>query len=205
MAGQAAAEADRAVTWLPRTLVVVTASLAIGCLESWAQGFLPDALRPLSNSVSGWTLVTALLVFWSRTTTRIAAVLGAISFVLLVVGYAIVSTARGLSYSPLEWGAIGVVAGPFVGVAASWLRTRGRRAALGGGLLAGIGLGEACYGLTTLSDTTGFAYWIVIGVLGLALVAFLLLRRVHGRGSIALLLGVTAVTAVLLAAALRFV
>jgi hypothetical protein len=195
----ATATADRTATWLLRALIVVAASFAIGCLESWAQGFLPDALRPLSNSASGWTLVTALLVFWSRTTTRIAAVLGAISFVLLVAGYSIVSDARGFSYSPAKWSAIGLIVGPFVGVAASWLRTRDIRAALGGGLLAGIAFGDALYGLTAVTDTTGVTYWIVAGCLGLALIAVLLLRRLHGIRHFAVLAGATILTALSLA------
>ncbi|WP_407650938.1 DUF6518 family protein [Herbiconiux ginsengi] len=35
---------------LRRAVVVLVLSLLIGCAESWAQGLLPDLLRPLSNS-----------------------------------------------------------------------------------------------------------------------------------------------------------
>lgn len=188
-----------------RVLAVVVASFAVGCVESWAQGVLPGALQPLSNSASGWTLITVLLDFWSRAGARTAAVLGGVSFVLLVLGYALVSNARGFPFSPLEWGLIGVVVGPFVGVAASWLHRHGIRAALGGGLLAGIAIGEAIYGLTTVAATTGVTYWIGIGILGVALVIYLLVRRVRGVKSITLLAGVTVVTAALLAAALRLI
>ena len=185
-----------------RALVVIVLSFALGCLESWAQGFLPGALRPLSNSASGFTLVTALLVHWSRATTRRAALLGAASFVLLVLGYAAVSSLRGFPYSPLEWGVIGVVVGPFVGVAAAWLHGRGIRAALGGGLLAGIGVGDAVYGLTTVAGTTGAGYWMAIGCLAIALLAWLLLRRVRGIAAVVLLV-VAVVVALLEAAAFR--
>ncbi|QDZ15975.1 DUF6518 family protein [Humibacter ginsenosidimutans] len=195
----------RVVGWLPRAIVVVVASFAIGCLESWAQGVLPDAVRPLSNSASGWTLVTALLVFWSRATPRIAAVLGALSFVLLVVGYSAMSTARGFAYSPVTWGLIGVVVGPFVGVAAAWLHSRGYRAALGGGLLAGIGIGEGVYGLTSIADTTGVAYWIAVIVLGIALLGSLVYRRVRGVGPVVLLIGATVATAIVLVVVMRLV
>jgi len=193
---------------LPRAAVVsliVVASFAIGCLESWAQAFLPDALRPLSNSASGWTLVTALLLCWSRARVRTAAMLGAASFVLLIVGYAVALNLRGFAYSPVRWGVIGIVVGPFVGVAATWLQKRGVRAALGGGLLAGIGLGDAIYGLTTVSATTGVAYWITIAVAALALLVYLLLRRVRGTVSTALLVGTTVVVALILWLAFRLI
>jgi hypothetical protein len=89
-----------------------------------------------------------------------------------------------------------VVVGPFVGVAASWLRAAGVRAALGGALLAGIGVGECVYGLTVVGDTTSPVYWTLIGVAGLALVAGLLVRRIRGALPVALAVGGTAVVAV---------
>lgn len=202
-----ATSVDRpAHAWLGRSALVVAASFVIGGLESWAQGALPDILKPLANSASGFTLVTALLVFWSAASPRLAAFLGAISFVLLNVGYAVVSTARGYYYyPPVMWGAVGIVVGPFVGVAASWLRhrgvlARGLRPALAGGLLAGIGLGDAIFGLARLADTTGAGYWIGVGCLALALLAYLLARRVRGV-AVVVLLGLAVAVAAAMAAA----
>ena len=178
-----------------RATIVIVASLLIGGAESWAQGFLPDWLRPLSNSASGWTLVTALLVFWSRVRPGVAALLGAVSFALLVIGYAAVSTWRGYTYSPVMWAAIGIVVGPFVGIAASGLRQRGIGAALGTGLLAGIGIGDAVYGLTVVADTTGIAYWIIIGGLALLLLGGMLLRTIRGAVPLAAVSAATIVIA----------
>lgn len=175
-----------------RAGAVVVLSFLLGGLTSWAQGFLPDAFASFANSASGWTVLTALLVFWSRTRTVPAAVLGAVSFVLLVLGYTVASQVRGLVYDPLLFSAVGVVAGPFVGIAASWLRAVGVRAALGTALLAGIGVGEAAYGLTVVGDTTSPVYWTVIGVAGIALLIGLLAQRIRGALAVVLAVGGTA-------------
>lgn len=178
-----------------RVGIAVLVSFLVGGLTSWTQGFLPDGLRSFANSASGWTTVTALLVFWSRARTGTAAVLGAISFVLLVLGYSAVSQLRGLFYDPLLFSTVGFAVGPFVGVAASWLRVTDTRAALAAALLAGIGIGESVYGLTAIRETTSPVYWAFIGVIALALLTGLLVRRIRGALPIALALGGTAVVA----------
>ncbi|MFD6445503.1 DUF6518 family protein [Promicromonospora sp. NPDC060204] len=178
-----------------RAGVVVLLSFVLGGLTSYAQGFLPDAFASFANSASGWTVLTALLLFWSRLRTAPAAVLGAVSFVLLVLGYAVAAQVRGYVYDPLLFSVVGVVAGPFVGVAASWLRATGVRAALGTALLAGIGVGEAVYGLTIIRETTSPVYWTVIGVAGLALLVAQLVRRVRGALPVSLAAGGTVLVA----------
>jgi hypothetical protein len=179
-----------------RLAIAVVLSFLLGGMTSYAQGFLPDAFASFANSASGWTVLTAALVYWSRARTAPAAVLGAVSFVFLVLGYMVASQVRGLVYDPLLFSVVGVVVGPFVGVAASWLRSTGVRAALGGALLAGIGVGEGVYGLTVVGDTTSPVYWTLIGLAGLALVAGLLVRRIRGALPVALAVGGTAVVAV---------
>ncbi|QJW38555.1 hypothetical protein FIC82_016195 [Cellulosimicrobium protaetiae] len=167
-----------------RAVVVLVASLVLGGTTSYAQGLLPDAAAPFANSASGWTVLTALLVAWHagdpRARTWHAAVLGAASFVLLVLGYTVAADLRGFFYDPVLFGVVGVVVGPFVGVAAAWLRRTGVHAALGTALLAGVGLGECVYGLTTVVETTGATYWVAIGVVALVLLAAMLARRVRG-------------------------
>lgn len=175
--------------------MVVVLSFLLGGLTSYAQGFLPDAFASFANSASGWTVLTALLVYWSRARTGPAVVLGAVSFVLLVLGYTAAAQVRGFVYDPLLFSVVGVVVGPFVGAAASWLRATGVRAALGAALLAGIGLGESVYGLTIIRETTSPVYWTVIGVAGLALVAGMLARRVRGTWPVALASGGSLVVA----------
>lgn len=152
-------------------LAVVAASLLLGGLTSWAQGFLPEALSSFANSPSGWTLLTALLVATARPALGWAAVLGVLSFVSLVLGYTIASELRGLTYSPVYWGAVGVVAGPFVGAAAAAVVGRHPiRAAVGAGALAGVLVADGIYGLTVVADSTSRVYWTICLVLGGVLV-----------------------------------
>ncbi|WP_033291016.1 DUF6518 family protein [Amycolatopsis jejuensis] len=164
-------------TNLARGAVVCLGSFLLGGLTSYAQGLpLPFAVQPFANSASGWTLLTALLLFWSRVQPKLAAFLGAASFVLLVLGYTAAAAIRGYTYSPVLFGVIGLVVGPFVGVAAVFLRETGMRAALGTAVLSGIGVGEGVYGLIYVADTTGYVYWVASIVAGIALLALMLVR-----------------------------
>lgn len=179
-----------------RCAVVAAASVLCGLLTFVAQGLLPDALAPFANSASGWTLVTVLLLAGARVPTAVAAALGAASFVLLTLGYSAAAQLQGLSYDPTLFVVVGVVVGPFVGVATSWLRAVAPwRAATGTALLSGIGVGEAAYGLTTVADTTSPVYWVLIGAVALALLGAVLARRVHGLAWSALAVVGTAVVA----------
>ena len=177
------------------TGAVSVASFLLGMLTFSAQCFLPDAWRSFANSASGWTLLAALLVFFSAASTRLAALLGALSFVLLVLGYTAGAVLQGLSYSPVFFGLVGLVVGPFVGVAAAWLRHRGVHGALGTALLAGIFMGEALYGLTVVADTTRPEYWVAIGAVGIILLVVLVGTRVRGWVPVTLAIVGTAVVA----------
>ncbi|MGV8910124.1 MAG: DUF6518 family protein [Propionicimonas sp.] len=184
-----------------RVAAVSVASFLLGMLTFSAQGFLPDAWRSFANSASGWTLLTALLVFGSRASTKLAAVLGALSFVLLVLGYTAGAQLHGLSYSPVLFGAVGLVVGPFVGVSAEWLRHRGLHGALGTALLSGIFTGEAFYGLTAIADSTRPEYWVAIGGVGIILLIGMVSRRLRGWVPVTVsILGTAAVAAAFLAA-----
>ena len=161
--------------------VVAVSSFLLGAATFYAQGFLPGALTSFANSASGWTLVTVLLLTCIRVRAAVAALLGATSFVLLTLGYSAAAQLRDLFYDPTLFGLVGVVVGPFVGVAASWLwATPSWRPALGTALLAGIGVGEAVFGLTVVADTTSAVYWVLIGAAALALLVAMLIRRIRG-------------------------
>lgn len=167
---------------LTATVVSLALALLLGAGTSYAQGFLPDAVSSFANSASGWTILTSLIVWAMRSRTGLSALLGAISFVGLVLGYTLASELRGLSYNPVLFGVVGVVVGPFVGVATSWLRRREWKAAAGAGFLSGIAVGEAFYGMTAVSETTSPVYWILVGVLGLVLLVFIVARQIaHPR------------------------
>lgn len=160
-----------AVTLVVSVLGVAVVSLVLGAVTSWAQGLLPDAWAPLANSPSGWAAMTALVVITFRPTLRRGAVLGAVSFVCLVLGYTVASELRGLAYDPTLWGAVGLVTGPFIGAAAAGAAsTRSLPVALGSGVLAGVLVADGIYGLTVVADTTSPVYWTTVLVLGLLLV-----------------------------------
>ncbi len=158
-------------------LAVVGASLLLGGLTSWAQGVLPDALASFANSPSGWTVLTALVVAAARPTLAWGAALGAASFVSLVLGYTIAVELRGLTYNPVLWSVVGVIAGPFVGTAAAAVvRHHTVQAALGAGALAGVLVADGIYGLAVVSGSTSPVYWSLCLVAGAVLIGVTALR-----------------------------
>ena len=179
-------------------LAIVVASLVLGALTSWAQGWLPDQMSSFANSPSGWTILTAVLVAAARPTIAAGAVLGVASFVALVLGYTVASELRGLRYGPLLWSAVGVVAGPFAGAAAAAVvGERQVRAGLGAGALAGVLVADGVYGLITVAETTSPVYWTVCLVLGAALLLGMAVRLRGGLPTAALVATTAAATAVL--------
>jgi hypothetical protein len=174
------ADRRRLVVLVAKGASVVVVSLALGGLTSPAQGWLPDPLRPFANSASGWTLLTALVVWAVRERAVASAVFGFLSFIALVLGYQTVSDLRGAADTEGLFLAISFVAGPVVGLAACWVRRRDVRAALACGVLAGIGIGDGASGLLRVAATTGWFSWTLIAVIGAALVV---LTEVRIRGT----------------------
>jgi len=183
---------------LASALAVLAASLLLGGLTSWAQGALPDELASFANSPSGWTVLTALLVAAARPSLAGGAVLGAASFVALVLGYTLASQLRGLTYDPVLWGVVGVIAGPFVGAAAA--AVVGRRvvhAAVGAGALAGVLVADGIYGLTVVSSHTSPVYWTLCVAAGVALVGVTAARLRTPRAAAGVVASAVAATGVL--------
>lgn len=195
MSVESTAAAGSAARLGVKSAAVVLASLLLGGLTSFAQSSL-GPLDPLANSSSGWTLLTALIIWFAREPTLPSAVFGPVSFVALVLGYTAAAALRGLTYNPLMFGVIGLVVGPFVGVAVAWLRCRGPRAAAGAALLSGIAVGEGLYGLIVVSRSTGWFYWTAIAVLGIALLVVTLVKRSVAARDVLLGAGGTALVAV---------
>ena len=178
-------------------VVAAVAALLLGGLTSVGQSVLPDAVAPLANSASGWTLLTILVLWWLPTRTWVRMVLGAVCFVLLNVGYAVVSDARGFFYNPLLWSVVGVIVGPFVGLAVAWARRRTgpRRAPVGFGFLAGLLLGDAVSGLVRVRATTGSFYWVALGIGAVVWLLVVAVRRLRERRDRLVLVGMTVCTA----------
>ncbi|MER7082987.1 hypothetical protein SAMN02982929_01997 [Saccharopolyspora kobensis] len=162
--------------------VAVAAGLALGALTAFGQQWLPESLAPLANSASSWAL-TAFLVALLATRDGVAAASGSFVLVCMLIGYVVANQLRGYPSSSgllIFWGAAAVVVGPLLGLGAHWLRhRRGARAALGGGGISGVLIGEGVYGLRYIADTTPPSYWwgqIAVGLLLLAAVSAWRLR-----------------------------
>ncbi|WP_285620203.1 DUF6518 family protein [Kineosporia sp. NBRC 101677] len=177
-------------------LVVAVLSFVLGGLTAYAQTVLPYSMFSLANSANGWTALMVVLLLWVRPGVRLAAVLGSVSGVLLMLGYTAALALYGHAYDPLLWTLSGAVAGPFIGVAAAWLRERGGRAALGTAALTGVTIGESLYGLTAVSQSTSPVYWTVSGLAGLLFLLGMLARRIRGRAPLVLTLAGTAAVVV---------
>jgi Family of unknown function (DUF6518) len=158
-------------------LLVPPATLALGVVTSFGQTYRPDAIAPLFNSATSWSVIAFVAAFAARRPSR-AALLGAASFAMLLVGYYATSSLRGYPVglaTTTMWIAATVVVGPVLGVSAAWFRSapRGRRDVRG--WLAVVPLGsiamvEAIYGILVVSDTTPVAYWWTQLALGAAFV-----------------------------------
>jgi hypothetical protein len=177
--------------WLLGAWIVV-GSLLVGGLTSVAQGLLPDSLRSVANSASGWTLLTVVMISFAHLRLLPAACFGAVSFVCLVFGYTFVSELRGLSYSPALWGAVGLLVGPVVGWSTSAsFDARPLLSVFGSSLIAGIAITDAVYGLTVIADTTSPVYWWIAGVAGVVFLVLVALRRQLPGRYVAVQIGLT--------------
>lgn len=168
------------LTWRSALGVVVAGAAVVGGLTPFGQRYLPDALTSLANSAGSWTVLTFALVYLSRSRTWLAAILGAVSFVVMNEAYGVVSDLRGNFYSaPFGnvFALVAIVAGPVVGFAASLVRSPvGLWRALGCAVPAAVLVGEGVYGLTLVADTTSPVYWWIELVTGVAVASLVPLR-----------------------------
>jgi hypothetical protein len=160
--------------------IVVVGSILIGALTSPAQQYLPAWINSLANSAGGWSMFAFLLVWLSRARPVVGGILGAVSFILMVEAYEVVTALRGFPTPPFSmWIPIGIVAGPILGVAASFTRYGPRRWTLAGvAALSVILVAEGLRGLIELGATTSTVYWWLEIAAG---VAFIVAAAVRTR------------------------
>ena len=160
-------------------LVCAFGGIAIGVITSFGQSALPDEVRSLANSAGAWSLAAFLLCLANRNP-RLGLVLGPVALAAMLLGYDVATVVRGFAVSRstiVFWGLAAVVVGPVLGVGAAWARgTDPRRVALGVAPIAGILVGEAIYGLTSIADATFGPYWVAQAVVGLAAIGWVALR-----------------------------
>ncbi len=179
-------------------LLVTVVSLVLGALTAYAQGWLPEQVGSLANSSGSWALLAFLLALLGARP-AVAAAFGSLSLLALLAGYVLGAEVRGYPSSSqliVFWGAAALLAGPLLGVGASWVRSRrGPFAALGAGAMSGVLVGEGVYGLAYIADTTYPPYWWGEIAVGLALLLAVTTRCLPDPRDIALGVGVTGLTA----------
>jgi hypothetical protein len=189
---------------LRRLLAAVAVTLAVavaaGALTPFGQQYLPEEVSSVANASGSWTMVALLAVYLSRARGVLAAVLGVAALLALNETYGAVSSARGYPYSAgldSMWTYIAIVAGPLVGLCASWLRSASPRlVAVAVAVPSAVLVGEGLYGLIQVADTTSPVYWwieIAGGVAFVAVVPVRMLRTptlIAGAGALTLAGGV---------------
>lgn len=185
-------------------LVGAACGLLLGGATSFAQQYLPDELRSFANSNSGWTLLAYVVtVLCTRNTSArrwwIGAGLGLVIFHTLLLGYSIVSTLRGFPDS-YGWGdlffIVATLAGPVIGLAGLWWwSTKDVLRAIGVAVFAAVMIGDGVSGLLRVADTTGWTYWVLSIVIGAAVLAWVVVRRLSGVRERVIAVALTAVGA----------
>lgn len=183
-------------------LAVLAVALLLGVLTSYAQTWLPDELRSVSNSAGPWCAVAFALALLAWRPVR-GALVGGVSLALLVTGYYLTAQLRGYAVgtgSVAFWVVAAFTAGPALGLGAVWLRCDDDvRRGWGVGVLPGVLLGEGAVSLVTVADTTYPPYWVAEAVVGVLLLAVL------ARGRLGSTRAVLAVTGTVVVVALAFV
>src|SRR6201995_5895972 len=164
------------------TLLVVVIALGLGALTDLGQAWLPESTASLANSGGSWAAVAFVLALLATGTGR-AVLWGLLGLAGLVGGYYTTAILRHVAESPGSirfWMLAAVIAGPLLGLAASWVR-RGSRvaAALGAGAAAGLLGGESYYGLTAIAGSTSSLYWTIQLAIAVALLIALDAWRVR--------------------------
>jgi len=166
-----------------RALLIAVVSFALGGLTSVGQQFLPPSISSVANSSGSWVMICFAVIYFTKTSGWRAAPLGIVAFVTLNEGYGLVTRLKGFDYGILfdnYWTLIALVAGPIVGLAAAWLRSRSTAlVAIGAAVPSAVLIGEGVYGLLFVSDTTSPVYWTIELVAGAVLVLALAVFRVR--------------------------
>ena len=148
--------------------LVVGAGLATGVVTQLAQSVLPTGWSQAANAISPWLLV-AFLVGSAMPGWRTAALAGAATLVLALLGYYAMTTLRfgigGSTASLVFWGLAAVVGGPvFGGAGWCWRRGSHRARASALGLLTAAFIAEAGFHAIVLADALVASGFVIAGV-----------------------------------------
>ncbi|RJU00320.1 hypothetical protein D6T65_13250 [Arthrobacter frigidicola] len=184
---------------LRASAIVLPSSFILGALTSLGQTSLPESLNSFANSAGGWSAMAFALLWLSRSRYLSGIVLGVASFYLLNVGYAVMSDLRGYFWSlslSNFFVIMSFVAGPPIGLAAAWIRSRSTWVvAIASSALPAVLIGEGIYGLTVVAETTSPVYWVISIASGVAFVAAVSFIRLRSPAPTALSVGLTVIGA----------
>ena len=149
--------------------LILVAGIATGVLTQLGQSVLPAGWSQAANAISPWGLV-GFLVGSAMPGWRTAALAGAATLVLALVGYYAMTTLRfgigGSTASLVFWGLGAVVGGPVFGAAGWWWRHgshRSRASAIG--LLTAAFIAEAGYHAIVLAEPPVALGFVIAGLL----------------------------------------
>jgi hypothetical protein len=175
---------NRAPGALPRLFAAAVIGLLAGAITEGLVLRITYSLLPLTNTAAPWVLIALALALTARRLDE-AIALAVVTLLGLVVGFYLAQATRGWEVSHHQlafWFVASFVAGPLIGLGADRLR-RGSavEAGAGAGILGGVLVGEAVYGIRKLTYSSPHPYWRVQLVLGIVLAVGLTLWRCRER------------------------
>jgi hypothetical protein len=165
---------------MSRLALAAAVGLLAGAITEGLVLRITYSLLPLTNTAAPWVLIAFAVALTARRADE-AVALAVVALLGLVLGFYLAQATRGWEVSRHQlafWFVASFVAGPLIGLAAEWLR-RGvpTLAGVGAGILGGVLVGEAVYGIRKLTFSSPHPYWRVQIAVGIALTVGLTLWR----------------------------
>jgi hypothetical protein len=160
----------RPTTAVVPLLVAVVGGLLAGVLTSVLQGALPGRWNALADSGAVWTVVAFALALPAVREAWVSVAAGTLALLGEVVGYyAVALPLREIASSPSErvmWTCAALVVGPFVGLAARWVRRgTGTERTVAVLALDGVAIGEALHRLARIPGQEGVGQaWLLVAL-----------------------------------------
>jgi len=168
---------------LGSVVFVCAVSGLAGALTPIGERHLPESVSSMANSSGSWTLIAFVAIYLSGLRSWGAAVMGAMSFLVMNAAFDVVFGRYGVEYPHrdlLFWCFIAVAVGPIVGLSAAWLRGGSPALrAVGAAAPSAVLIGEGVYMLVQLPGTsTLYAHASVsVGILLFLGISLFRLRR----------------------------
>jgi hypothetical protein len=106
-------------------VIIVAASALTGMLTPIGEQLLPHAVRSMANSSGPWAMVAFAAIYFGSLRSWRAAAMGVVSFLTMDLSFFVVFESLGMHYPHhflAFWMGVGILIGPVIGLAASWLR-----------------------------------------------------------------------------------